>query len=72
MLSRFADIEHWQTVQDPASLGGNGPDYDLMQNTRKKLNSFTIETSVQFLHGSLYGSPPKHMPALKEIYKKSE
>ena len=71
-LSRFASYEHWQAVQDPASLGGNGPDYDLMQNTRKKLSSFAIETSVQFLRGPLYGSPPKHMPALKENYKKSE
>jgi hypothetical protein len=72
MLSRFASYAHWQAVQDPVSLGGNGPDYDLMQNTREKLNTFTIETSVQLLRGPLYGSPPKHMPALNENYRKNE
>ncbi|MCZ6671912.1 MAG: hypothetical protein O7C75_03130 [Verrucomicrobia bacterium] len=70
MLARYASYEHWQATQDPVRLGGNGPDFQMLQNTRQKLDALSQETSAQFLRGPMYASPPKYLPALDEKYRK--
>jgi len=69
-LARFSSYEHYQTVRDNAvSLGGNGPDFHLMANGLQRLDAMTYESSVQFLKGPLWSSPPHYAPSLNENYR---
>jgi hypothetical protein len=69
-LTRFASLEHYQAVQENAvTLGGDGPDYDAAVDSFQRVNAFTQESSVRFMKGPLWGSPPIHIPTLDERYQ---
>ena len=72
MMTRYASYEHWDATRQPAALGGNGPDYDAMIAAIQLRRSLTIETTLEFMQGYMYHSPPKFMPALKEAYEKAK
>jgi hypothetical protein len=72
MLTRYASYEHWEASRSPAALGGNGPDYDKLMEAIQFRRSLTIETTLEFLQGHMYHSPPKYMPGLKERYQRKE
>ena len=71
MLTRYASYAHWQASRRPAELGGNGPDYDKLRDAIQLRRSLSIETSVEFLQGYMYQSPPVFMPGLKARYRRT-
>ena len=69
-LARFASWEHYQAMMDsPVSLGGDGPDYEKAVETLQLLDQLTLESSVQFLKGPLFGSPPQYTPPMDGAYR---
>lgn len=70
LIARYGSYEHFQATQNPAQLGGNGPDFDAFQETLRRREPLTLEYSLQFMQGPMYGSPPLYMPALEETYRK--
>jgi hypothetical protein len=70
MLVRYASHPHWKATRPSVmdALGGNGPDYDLCRESLRRRAELTLETSVRFLAGELYNSPPVYLPALEERY----
>jgi len=72
MLVRYAGYEHWQATRPAVMhrLGGNGPDYDLCKDSLERRADLTYETSVQFLQGHMFHSPPVYLPALDETYRR--
>ena len=72
-LSRYASWDHYLAVSTSAStLGGNGPDYDAATSAQNKLGQLTLESSVRFLKGPLFGSPPQYVPTLNERYQRAD
>lgn len=70
-LTRYASLAHYQAIMNgPVSLGGDGPDYDAGFYAFMKENELILESSVRFLKGPLWGSPPLHVPTLDERYQK--
>lgn len=72
MMVRYASYEHWQATRPAAMarLGGDGPDYDACVEGLERRRDLTLETSVRFLRGHFYGSPPVHLPPLEETYRR--
>jgi len=72
LMTRYASHAHWAATRNPAQLGGNGPDYDKMREALALRRSLTHETTLTFLEGYMYDSPPKFMPGLQESYRAVE
>ena len=72
MLTRYAGHEHWKATRRAVELGGNGRDHDRLRDALRLRRSLTIETSVEFLQGYMYHSPPIFMPGLEERYRLSD
>ena len=72
MMARYASYEHWQATRPAvmARLGGNGPDYDACVEALERRRDLTVDTSVRFLRGHFYGSPPVYLPPLAESYRR--
>lgn len=72
MMARYASYEHWQAPRPAvmARLGGNGPDYQACVEALERRRDLTLETSVRFLRGHFYGSPPVYLPPLDETYRR--
>ena len=70
-MTRYASYEHWKATQpsESAKVGGNGPDWEKMMEAFRFCQSLSFETSVQFLQGYIYSSPPIYMPGLNERYE---
>ena len=70
-LAQYASFKHWQHTRPPANigLGGDGPDYDKLQEALALRQSLSLETSVRFLQGYMYHSPPKFLPGLDEKWE---
>jgi hypothetical protein len=71
MMTRYASYEHWQATRQSAVLGGDGPDYDKLQEAIALRRSLQLETSVRFMQGYMYHSPPKYLPSLNERYRRN-
>jgi len=69
LMTRYANLEHWKATRDPITLGGNGPDYEKCAKALKIREDITIESTVQFLHGSMALNGPYFLPGLKENYQ---
>ena len=71
MMTRYASYEHWLATRPrvSATVGGNGPDWQKMIEAVSLRRSLSQETSVQFLQGYLYDSPPVFLPGLGERYR---
>lgn len=69
MISRYASYEHWQATRRPVELGGNGPDYQAYKEASAERQSLSKESSVKFLRGDFYRSPPTYTPVLPEHYR---
>ncbi len=72
LMTRYASYAHWQATRNPVQLGGNGPDFEKMREALDLRQSLTLETSVKFMEGYMYHSPPSFMPGLKEQYRLAE
>ncbi len=72
MMARYASYEHWQATRPAvmARLGGNGPDYEACVEALQRRRDLTLDTSVRFLRGHFYGSPPVYLPPLDETYRR--
>jgi len=70
MMTRYASYEHWQASRDRAGLGGDGPDFEKSREALEFRRSITLETSVQFMQGYMYHSPPKYLSSLNERYRR--
>jgi len=69
-LSRFASLEHYEAINASAvSLGGDGPDYDAAVRAFGLINQLTLESSVRFLKGPLFDSPPVYAPPVDAEYR---
>lgn len=68
LMTRYASYAHWQATRQPATLGGNGPDYDKMREAIAFRRTLSLETKLTFMEGYMYHSPPKFTPGLKEQY----
>ena len=69
MMTRYASYAHWQATRQSADLGGDGPDYAKLQEALALRRSLSLETSVRFLQGYMYHSPPKYLPGLDEKWE---
>ncbi len=69
LMTRYANLEHWKATREPVSLGGNGPDYEKCKEALRIREEITIESTVQFLHGSMAQNGPYFLPGLKENYQ---
>jgi hypothetical protein len=69
MMARYAGYAHWQATRQPVDLGGDGPDYDKLQEARAVRQSLMLDSSVRFMQGYMYHSPPVFMPGLDEKYR---
>jgi hypothetical protein len=70
MMTRYGSYEHWQATRQGVNLGGDGPDYDRLQEALALRRSLSLETSVRFMQGYMYHSPPKYLPSLNERYRR--
>lgn len=70
LLARYASYAHYQATRQPAQLGGNGPDFAALQDSLQRRQSLIQDTSIQFMQGPLFPTPPLYMPALDENYTK--
>ena len=72
MMVRYASYEHWQATRPGvmARLGGNGPDYEACVEALERRRDLTLDSSVRFLRGHFYGSPPVFLPPLDETYRR--
>ena len=72
MMARYASYEHWQATRSGvmARLGGNGPDYEACVEALERRRDLTLESSVRFLRGHFFGSPPVYLPPLDETYRR--
>jgi hypothetical protein len=69
-MTRFASHAHWQAMRPERAvlLGGNGPDWRRWRSAMDAQAALTRDTSVEFLEGEMYHSPPVFMPSLGERY----
>ena len=65
LMTQYASVEHWEATRDMTRLGGNGPDWEKCQQALQFRRSLTLETSLQFLQGSTWQSPPYFMPGVE-------
>lgn len=72
MMTRYASYDHWKATRRGVELGGNGPDYEAMREAIALRRSLSLETSVIFLQGNMYHSPPVYLPGLGESYRRAE
>ena len=72
-MTRFASYAHWQAMRPERAvlLGGNGPDHGRWRRALDAQAALTRETSVEFLEGEMYHSPPVFTPSLGERYRMS-
>ena len=69
-LNRYASYDHYVAVRDSAiSMGGNGPDYQAGMTALSDLAELTQESSMEFLRGEPFGSPPQYTPGTGEAYR---
>lgn len=69
-LSRYASLEHYEAVSASAvSLGGDGPDYEAAVRALARIDELTLESSVRFLKGPLFDSPPVYAPPVDAEYR---
>jgi len=69
-LSRYANLEHYEVIRDNAvSLGGNGPDYQAAERAWKLIGELAVESSVRYLKGPLFDSPPVYAPPEEANYR---
>jgi hypothetical protein len=70
-MIRFASHAHWQAMQPDRAvlLGGNGPDWQAWRRALESQAALTRETSIEFLEGEMYHSPPVFTPSLDERYR---
>ena len=62
-LTHYASLEHYTAIRsNPAALGGDGPDYQLMISGSRILEGMSLQNSTEFLRGPLFGSPPVYAP----------
>jgi hypothetical protein len=70
MIVRYASYEHWQAMQDPIRLMGNGPDFKAWEEATNRRGSLIQDRWHRFLQGELYRSPPTYAPPLSGEYRK--
>ncbi|MGQ0732370.1 MAG: hypothetical protein ACT4QD_01810 [Acidobacteriota bacterium] len=69
-MTRFASYAHWQAMRPERAvlMGGNGPDWHQWRAVVAAQAAVIRETSIEFLEGEMYHSPPVFMPGLGERY----
>lgn len=71
-LARYASLEHYEAISaSPVSLGGDGPDYDAAVRAFELIDELTLESSVRFLKGPLFDSPPVYAPPVDAEYRRA-
>ena len=70
-MTRFVSDAHWQAMRPERAvlLGGNGPDWRRWRSALDAQAALTRETTVEFLQGEMYYSPPVFTPSLGERYR---
>ncbi len=71
MMVRYASRDHWQATRPEVMHlhGGDGPDYQLCREALAARRELTVESSVEFLEGHFYASPPIFTPAIDEFWQ---
>ena len=74
MMVRYAGYEHWKAAQpgEIASMGGDGRDYEAYWDALDVQAELTQSTTVTFLEGYMYQSPPKFLPGIREAFREVE
>lgn len=69
-LSRYASLKHYEAIISGAvNLGGDGPDYQAAVRALAQIDELTLESSVRFLQGPLFDSPPVYAPPVQAEYR---
>lgn len=69
LATRYASVEHWAATRDAVSLGGDGPDYQALQDALAVRRDLTIETSLTFLNGATGPMGPYFLPGTQETFQ---
>lgn len=70
ILVRYASYAHYVAVRDNAVLmGGNGPDYQALRSALGQLDDMTLASSIEFLRGEPFASPPQYTPGSGENFR---
>lgn len=72
LMTQYASVEHWKASRKMAEMGGNGPDWKKAREAIALRRSLTIETHLEFLHGSTWHNPPYYMPGLEEEFVRTQ
>ncbi len=74
LMVRYAGYEHWKAARPEtiAFMGGDGPDFESYEAALEAQKAVTQSSSLIFLEGYMYQSPPKFLPGLRERYRESE
>lgn len=68
-MARYASYQHWQAVQDPVALGGNGRDFEAFESALKSRLGLTLRSERTFLSGYRYDNPAQFAPPIAERYQ---
>ena len=72
LATRYASVEHWAATRDAVSLGGDGPDYEALQDALAIRRDLTIETRLTFLSGATGPMGPYFLPGTMETFEAVE
>lgn len=72
LATRYASVEHWAATRDAVSLGGDGPDYQALQDALAIRRDLTIETRLTFLSGATGPMAPYFLPGTMETFEAVE
>ncbi len=72
LATRYASVEHWAATRDAVSLGGDGPDYQALQDALAIRRDLTIETRLTFLSGATGPMGPYFLPGTMETFEAVE
>ena len=72
LATRYASVEHWAATRDAVSLGGDGPDYQALQDALAIRRDLTIETRLTFLSGATGPMGPYFLPGTMEAFEAVE
>mmetsp|Transcript_28166 Transcript_28166/g.57007 ORF Transcript_28166/g.57007 Transcript_28166/m.57007 type:complete len:85 (+) Transcript_28166:3-257(+) len=68
-MARYASYQHWQAVQDPVALGGDGRDFEAFAAATRSRSALTVKSERIFLAGYLYDNPAQYAPPIAESYR---
>ncbi|MEZ5936681.1 MAG: NIPSNAP family protein [Hyphomonadaceae bacterium] len=68
LMTRYASLEHWAATRNAAAMGGDGPDFQALQDALAVRRALTLETRLTFVQGFTGPVGPVYMPGTGERF----